>query len=105
MVGLFGVGIGSFILAIFVSIAGYGLSKALAHSRWIVFSMNLASTLLFVVGGYVLWILGIVMCIGQIIGASLGAKLAIKHGVKIIRPAVICLCFTLSVQLLIREFF
>ena len=100
-----GVGIGSFILAILVAVAGYGLSKALAHSRWIVFSINLSSTAFFLLGGQVLWILGIMMCVGQMIGASLGAKLAIKHGAKIIRPAVIVLCFAISTQLLIREFF
>lgn len=103
--GLLGVGIGSFVLMIFVSIAGYGLSKALVHSRALVFSINLSSTLLFILGGNVLWILGIMMCLGQTIGASLGAKLALKSGAKIIRPAVICLCFALSIQLIIREFF
>lgn len=103
--GFMGVGIGSFILAILVAVAGYGLSKALAHSRWIVFSINLSSTAFFLLGGQVLWILGVMMCIGQMIGASLGARLAIKHGGKIIRPAVIVLCFAISTQLLIKEFF
>ena len=45
--GLLGVGIGSFVLVIFVGLAGYGLSKALAYSRSIVFSINLSSALLF----------------------------------------------------------
>lgn len=103
--GFMGVGIGSFILAILVAVAGYGLSKALAHSRWIVFSINLSSTAFFLLGGQILWILGTIMCIGQMIGASLGTKLAIKHGSKIIRPAVIVLCFAISTQLLINEFF
>lgn len=103
--GLLGIGIGSFVLALLVSIGGYGLSKALAHSRWVVFSINIASTLFFVLGGNVLWVLGSIMCVGQIIGATLGARLAIKHGAKIIRPIVICVCFALSTQLLIREFF
>ncbi len=103
--GFLGIGIGSFILALLVSIGGYGLSKALAHSRWIVFSINIASTLFFILGGNVLWILGIIMCVGQIIGASFGARLAIKHGARIIRPIVICVCFALSTQLLVREFF
>lgn len=103
--GLLGVGIGSFVLVIFVGLAGYGLSKALAYSRSIVFSINLSSALLFIAGGNVLWILGILMCVGQMIGASLGAKLALKSGAKVIRPVVICLCFALPIQLIIREFF
>ncbi|WP_334093088.1 TSUP family transporter, partial [Helicobacter typhlonius] len=85
-----------FVLALLVSIGGYGLSKALAHSRWVVFSINIASTLFFVLGGNVLWVLGSIMCVGQIIGATLGARLAIKHGAKIIRPIVICISFALS---------
>ncbi len=103
--GFLGIGIGSFVLALLVSIGGYGLSKALAHSRWVVFSINISSTLFFILGGNVLWILGIIMCVGQSIGASLGARLAIKHGARIIRPIVICVCFVLSTQLLIKEFF
>lgn len=103
--GLLGVGIGSFVLVIFVGLAGYGLSKALAYSRSIVFSINLSSALLFIAGGNVLWILGILMCVGQMIGASLGAKLALKSGAKVIRPVVICLCFIMSIRLIIKEFF
>ena len=102
--GFLGVGIGSFVLTLLVSIGGYGISKALAHSRWIVFSINIVSTTFFILSDNVLWVLGIVMCIGQIIGTSIGAKLAIKHGAKIIRPIVICMCFALSAQLFIREF-
>lgn len=103
--GLLGVGIGSFMLAILVGLAGYGLSKALAYSRSIVFVINLVSTLLFIIGGNVLWGLGAIMCVGQMIGASLGAKLAIKSGIKVIRPMVICLCLVMSAQILIKEFF
>lgn len=103
--GLLGVGIGSFILAILVSIGVYGLSKAVAYSRWIVFSVNLASACIFIISGNILWALGIIMCIGQVIGASIGAKLAIKHGAKIIRPLIIGTSFILSLQLIIKEFF
>ena len=37
--------------------------------------------------------------------ASLGAKLALKSGAKVIRPVVICLCFIMSIRLIIKEFF
>ncbi|RDU65237.1 hypothetical protein CQA44_01435 [Helicobacter sp. MIT 14-3879] len=103
--GLLGVGIGTIILSLLVGIGGYGLSRALGDSRWIVFSINVASTLLFIIGGNVLWLLGITMCVGQAIGARFGAKLAIKHGAKIIKPIVICLCFIISAQLIFKEFF
>jgi len=103
--GFLGVGIGTLFLTLFVSLGGYGLSKALAHSRSLVFSINISSTLFFILSGNVLWLLGLLMCVGQAIGASLGAKLALKHGAKIIKPFVIVLCFVLSAQLLYREFF
>ncbi len=102
--GLFGVGIGAMILSILVGIGGYGLSKALGHSRWIVFSINISSTLFFIIGGNILWLLGGIMCVGQALGARLGAKFAIKHGARIIKPFVICLCFAISLQLILREF-
>ncbi|WP_066389573.1 TSUP family transporter [Helicobacter himalayensis] len=103
--GFLGVGIGTLMLTLLVSLGGYGLSKALAHSRSLVFSINISSTLFFILSGNVLWLLGLLMCIGQAIGASLGAKLALKHGAKIIKPFVICICFGISAQLIIKEFF
>lgn len=103
--GLLGVGIGSFVLALLVSMGGYGLSSALGQSRWIVFTINIAAMIFFIMGANVLWILGMLMCIGQSIGASFGAKMAIKHGAKLIRPFVILLCFAISIKLIIEEFF
>lgn len=102
--GLLGVGIGTFVIAILISMGGYGFRKALAHSRWIVFSINFISMLVFIISGHVLWLLGVMMCIGQLLGSSLGAKMAIKHGAKLIRPLVIGLCFVMSIQLLIKQF-
>ncbi|CUU39389.1 Putative membrane protein YfcA [Helicobacter typhlonius] len=52
-----------------VSVGGYRLGKALAHSPSIVFSsINIFFVIFFI-------LIGIVMCAGQIIGASLGQNL------------------------------
>ena len=102
--GLFGIGVGSFVLALLVSVGGYNLSSALGHSRWIVFGVNVAAMIFFTMGDNILWILGILMCVGQSIGASFGVKMAIKHGAKIIRPIVVSLCFIISFKLILDEF-
>lgn len=103
--GILGMGIGSFIIAILVAIGGFGMSKALALSRWIAFSINILSTLVFVLSGNAVWILAILMCAGQIIGARLGVFISIKHGARVIRPMVCAVCFLSAIYLIYKEFF
>ena len=48
-----------------------------------------------------LWLTGLVMGMGQVIGAWLGSQLAIKHGGKVIRPLLVISSVSLSIKLLL----
>jgi len=52
----------------------------------------------------VLWITGLVMGMGQMIGAWLGSQLAIKHGGKIIKPLIVLSSMALSIKLLLNNY-
>ncbi|MGV2106939.1 TSUP family transporter [Agrobacterium vitis] len=99
--GVFGPGTGSFLMLAFVSLAGFGMLKATAHTKLLNFGSNVGAFLVFVFNGVVLWKIGIVMGIGQFLGAQTGSKLAMKSGAKIIKPLLIVTCIGLAIKLLL----
>lgn len=98
--GIFGPGTGSFFMLAFVTLAGFGLLKATAHTKLLNLGSNFGAFLVFVASGAVLWKLGIIMAIGQIIGAQAGSRLAMKNGARLIRPLLILSCFAMAIRLL-----
>lgn len=102
--GFFGPGTGSFFALAFVSLAGYGLAKATAHAKILNFSTNIASLVFFAIGGKVFWMLGAVMLVGQAIGATLGSRLVLTKGTKIIKPLVVIMSIAMSVKLLSGQY-
>ncbi|WP_372883062.1 TSUP family transporter [Psychromonas sp.] len=102
--GFFGPGTGSFFALAFVSLSGYGLSKATAHAKVLNFSTNIASLIFFALGGKVIWMLGAIMLVGQAIGATLGSKLLINKGSKLIKPLVVTMSVLMSIKLLSSQY-
>lgn len=100
--GVFGPGAGSFLMLAFVSLAGYGLLKATAHTKLLNFSSNLGSFAVFALVGAMYWKLGIIMGIAQFTGAQIGARLASKNGARLIKPLLVIVCFALAASLLSR---
>ena len=98
--GFFGPGTGSFFALAYVSLLGFGLSKATAHAKILNFSTNIASVIFFAIGGQVFWLLGLVMLVGQAIGATLGSKMVLSKGSAIIKPLVVTMSIAMSVKLL-----
>lgn len=101
--GCFGPGTGSFFAIAFVTLAGFNLAKATAHSKLLNFTSNLAALLCFALGGKVLWSAGLCMAAGQFLGARLGARLVIRQGSKLIRPLVVVISLLLSAKLLLAQ--
>lgn len=99
--GFFGPGTGSFFAIGFVTLLGYGLTKATAHTKVLNFTSNIASLLFFMAGGQVVWLLGLAMGMGQLIGGTIGARLVVKQGAGLIRPLVVVICVLMSIKLLL----
>ncbi len=99
--GVFGPGTGSFFMLAFVSLAGYGVLKATAHTKLLNFASNLGGFLAFALAGVVLWKIGIAMGIAQFLGARLGASVAMKRGARIIKPLLILVCIAMAIRLVL----
>ena len=103
--GFFGPGAGSFYALAYITLAGFNLTKATAHTKVLNFTSNLAGLIFFIAGGEVVWSIGLVMLVGQFIGARLGAKMVIAKGRKLIRPMLITVSTIMSIKLIYENFF
>lgn len=97
--GFFGPGAGSFFTIACVSLLGFGLTRAVAHTKLLNFTSNLAALMFFVIGGNVVWKVGLCMAAGQILGARLGSSMVLTHGRKLIRPMLVIMCLVMTVKL------
>lgn len=98
--GVFGPGTGSFLMLGFVALAGYGVLKATAHTKFLNFGSNVGAFAVFLATGSILWKVGLVMGAGQFVGAQLGSRFAMKQGARIIKPLLVTVSLALAVRLL-----
>lgn len=98
--GFFGPGAGSFYALAFVTLCGYNLAKSTAHAKVLNFTSNLGGLLFFMFGGKVIWGTGLVMLVGAICGARLGARMVLSRGQTLIRPLVVIVSAVMSAKLL-----
>ncbi|MBL9116936.1 MAG: TSUP family transporter [Verrucomicrobiaceae bacterium] len=98
--GFFGPGTGSFWAIAWVTLMGVELTKATAATKVVNLASNIASLMTFVWLGHYRTDIALVMIAGQLVGARLGAGMAIKHGQKFIRIVFIAVVLALVVRLM-----
>ena len=98
--GFFGPGTGSFFMIGFVMLAGFGVLKATAHTKTLNFASNIGSLLVFIPSGATWWAVGIAMALAQVAGASLGARLAMRVGAKLIKPLLVVTSSAMALRLI-----
>jgi uncharacterized membrane protein YfcA len=98
--GFFGPGTGSFWTIACLIGMGWNLLAATAYTKAMNLSSNLASLAFFLITGHVRFGVGGVMAVGQMMGARLGAGVAVKGGARFIRPIFLTMVTLLAVKLL-----
>lgn len=83
--GFFGPGTGSFLVFLFVRFFGFDFLGASAVSKVVNVACNLSALLWFGYSGHLLWQLGVVMAICNVLGSLIGIRLALKHGTGFVR--------------------
>lgn len=100
--GMIGPGAGAFYMIGFVTLAGYGILKATAHTKVLNFSSNIGGLAVFAIFGATWWLTGIAMGIAQVAGAALGAKLALRVGAAVIRPLLVITSVALALRVFVQ---
>jgi uncharacterized membrane protein YfcA len=93
--GFFGPGTGSFLIFVMILLFGYDFIIGAGNGRILNFSSNLAALLLFLIEGKVYILPGLTMGLAMVLGASLGSRMAVKTGVKYVRPLFMLVSITL----------
>lgn len=98
--GFFGPGTGSFLTTALVALGGLGLVRAIANAKLINFSTAVAGLIAMVIGGKVLWVLGLSMAAANVAGNQVGAWFALRFGGRGVRPLLVIMSFALTAKLL-----
>ncbi|PVG81712.1 hypothetical protein DDE18_17180 [Nocardioides gansuensis] len=83
--GAMGPGTGSFFVFGLVGLLGYNFLEASAKARLANWATNLASLVVFVPMGAVLWELGLLMAVLNVVGGYVGARVAVARGARFVR--------------------
>lgn len=100
--GMFGPGTGSFFSLAGVSLRGHGLINSTAIAKALNFSTNIASLFVFMIAGQLVWIIGGVMMLGQLIGAWLGSHCLFKINPIHLRVIVVLMCVAMLIKYFIN---
>ena len=96
--GMFGPGTGSFLAVAGVSLRGLELIKATAIAKPLNFATNIASLIVFIFAGQIVWLAGFAMIIGQMLGAWLGSHYLFKVNPKVLRILIVTICLVMLGQ-------
>ena len=102
--GFFGPGTGSFWAMALMMLLGYSMMRATATTKVMNFTSNFVALIFFLSLGQVRFVEGIVMGVGQFLGARVGSKLVIKRGTAFIRPVFITMVLALVGRLIYLNF-
>lgn len=93
--GYVGPGTGMFFALGNVALRGRQIIAATGAAKVLNLSTNIASLIFFIIGGNVLWKVGLAMMVGQTIGAYAGSHMVVRGGSKIIRPVIVLVCLAM----------
>jgi len=83
--GALGPGTGSFFVFTLVGLLGYNFLEASAKAKLANWATNLAALCVFVPQGAVLWKVGLLMGVANLVGGYLGARTAVARGSRFVR--------------------
>lgn len=98
--GFIQAGVGIFLLAALVLGAGYDLVRANAVKVLIVLCFTVFALAVFLVNRQVHWGVGLVLALGQMLGASVAVGTAVKRGTRFVRWFLIAVVLTAAAELL-----
>ena len=99
--GFFGPGTGMFLVIVFTALMSRTLIQSLAMTKLVNTATNIGGLVMFAAGGHVLWLLGIVLAVFNVLGAQFGAKIVLDRGTGFVRIALLVLIVVMSAKLIV----
>ena len=99
--GFFGPGTGTLLIAAYVHFFGDTPTRASGNAKIVNFASNLAALLAFASRGAILWKIALPMGLANVLGATLGARLALRHGDRAVRAVVLLVLVALALKVLV----
>jgi len=87
--GFFGPGTGSMLIIAFALVAGDSLTRASGNAKVVNLASNLAAVIVFAARGSIAWAIALPMGAATILGASVGARLALRRGDRFVRAVIL----------------
>ncbi|CEA07643.1 hypothetical protein BN1051_00963 [Arthrobacter saudimassiliensis] len=97
--GLIGPGTGSFLVIAMVVLLGYNFLAASAKAKIVNMATNIGALAFFLPHGSLLWGLGLVLGLSNMVGGYLGARMAVKQGSRFVRVVFLVVVGALIVKL------
>lgn len=103
--GFFGPGTGSFLVFLFVRFFGFDFLGASAAAKVVNVACNTAALLWFGYSGHLLWQLGLMMAVCNVLGSLTGIRLAVRYGSGFVRKLFLIVVGVLICKTLYDGFF
>ena len=97
--GFFGPGVGTMLIVAFVLIYGDPLTRASGNAKVVNLASNVAAFVLFAVRGNIVWPIALPMALSHVVGAWVGAHVAVTRGDRFIRGVVLAVVSALVLKL------
>ena len=96
--GFYGPGTGTFLIIAFTVFAKLSVKTANAQAKIINLTTNITSLIIFILNGRVMFEIGIVAALCNMLGGYIGAGLVMKNGAKIVKPSILLVLFLLLLK-------
>ncbi|MDN6527578.1 MAG: TSUP family transporter [Brevibacterium sp.] len=97
--GVLGPGTGSFLVIAFVSVIGFSFLQASVTAKIINWATNFGALVYFIPDGQVVWALGLVVAVGNVLGGTFGARTALKKGSGFVRVVFVVVVSAMILKL------
>lgn len=97
--GLIGPGTGVFLIIAFTAVLGMDFVSASASAKIVNVCTNLGALAVFAFGGHVDWLLGLGLAMCTIIGAQIGARMALQRGSGFVRAVLLIVVLALLARM------
>jgi uncharacterized membrane protein YfcA len=97
--GLVGPGTGTFLVLAFTTLIGTDFVHGSAMAKLVNAGTNLGALVVFAGTGHVWWLLGAAMAVCNVVGAAVGARMALRRGAGFVRAVLLVVVLALVVKL------